>query len=44
MSPFTYNWSNGKTTEDICNLSAGEYSIEVIDANCLVDTTITIDI
>lgn len=32
-APYRFNWSNGATTEDINNLSAGEYSGTVTDAN-----------
>ena len=28
-----YNWSNGETTDSISNLSAGEYTVTVIDAS-----------
>jgi len=31
--PYTYNWSNGANTEDINNLAAGPYDIQVADAN-----------
>ncbi len=45
FQPFNYNWSNGETTEDICNLTPGDYSVVVTDANdCLVDSTVTIDV
>jgi len=30
-SPFTYNWSSGAITQDINNLAAGSYAIEVTD-------------
>lgn len=32
-SPYQYLWSNGETTEDIYNLSAGEYSVIVTDSD-----------
>ncbi len=31
--PFTYNWSNGKHTEDLTNLAAGTYSCTVTSSN-----------
>ncbi len=32
-APYTYSWSNGATTQDITNLPAGSYTINVHDAN-----------
>ncbi len=31
--PYTFVWSNGTVTEDPCSLTAGNYSVTVIDAN-----------
>ncbi|GDX51088.1 hypothetical protein LBMAG27_01350 [Bacteroidota bacterium] len=43
VSPFTYNWSNGSTTEDLTNISAGTYAVNVTDSlGCVATTTATI--
>ena len=30
---FTYTWSNGESAQDLTNLSAGQYSVEIKDSN-----------
>ncbi len=32
-APYAYQWSNGATSQDISNLSAGTYTVTVTDAN-----------
>ncbi|MGB5943181.1 MAG: PKD domain-containing protein [Leeuwenhoekiella sp.] len=32
-TPYTFAWSNGSTTEDLTNLTNGEYSVTVTDAS-----------
>lgn len=42
-SPYTYSWSNNGTDNSVNNLSAGSYSIKIIDSNGCNDTqTLTI--
>ncbi|MBN4066131.1 SprB repeat-containing protein, partial [Candidatus Amoebophilus asiaticus] len=42
--PYTYSWSSGATTANINNLSAGNYTVTVIDANnCNAIDSITVN-
>ncbi len=44
-NPYQYNWSTGHTTEDITVSMAGDYILEVTDANgCSAYDTINVDI
>ena len=41
--PYTYNWSNGQTTDPATNLCAGSYIVTVTDANgCTSNNSVTI--
>ncbi len=33
VRPYKYNWSNGAITQDLSGVKAGNYSIELVDAN-----------
>jgi gliding motility-associated-like protein len=42
-APYTYTWSNGKTTRDVFGLIPGNYSVIIEDAhNCTVSKSFTI--
>lgn len=44
-SPYTYSWSNGSTTQNLSDLSAGDYTVIVTDANgCTASISVTIEI
>jgi len=43
-TPYIYNWSNGETTQDIMNLTAGTYEIIVTDTSrCLAAKSIKVN-
>ncbi len=43
VAPFSYQWSNNMTTEDLSNLGGGSYSVTVTDGNgCSETMTITL--
>lgn len=44
VTPYTYKWNNGATSEDVSELPAGSYTLEVTDANGIkknISATIT---
>ncbi len=42
-TPYNYNWTNGRTTSFISGLSAGTYSVTVVDTNgCSATSSVTI--
>lgn len=45
VSPYSFKWSDEATSEDLNNISAGEYSLTVTDANgCPLKDSITVGI
>jgi gliding motility-associated-like protein len=42
--PYTYQWSNGQTSQDISNVCKGDYDVTIIDANgcILISNTFTV--
>ncbi|MFM7016870.1 MAG: gliding motility-associated C-terminal domain-containing protein [Bacteroidota bacterium] len=43
VTPYTYLWSNGAVSQDISNISAGDYTVTVTDANgCIAGQQFTV--
>lgn len=45
VGPYIYNWTNGATTEDISNLTTGNYMVRVTDVNgCWKEDNVTVNL
>ena len=44
ISPLTFNWDNGATTQNINSLTAGNYSFTITDSiGCTLDSTVSVN-
>ena len=44
VMPYTYSWNTGQSTQNLANLMAGTYAVQVTDANGCTKTDIKIDL
>ena len=44
VQPYNYSWSEGSNTEDLNNMIANQYAVDILDANnCFTSNTIILD-
>jgi hypothetical protein len=44
VAPYTFEWSNGATDEDIHNLTSGRYTVTIHDANKICKIEVSFDV